>query len=118
MINDNDSFYDGNDDTLFMMEFEVCQHLWQNRLGLDYVPCVYCKKFLVKYLRFKCQYCHLEACKFCLKIDSNTPDTNTSCFSYPYERKRYDSSREHLVIEVEKLQLEIDKLTHLIEKMK
>ena len=56
---------------------ENCIHQWISNSGSNDKPCVYYKKYPVLKLRYKCNQCIIESCRFCLiEKDQLPPETS------------------------------------------
>ena len=56
---------------------ENCAHQWISNSGSNDKPCVYCTRYPVLKLRYRCNNCIKESCRFCL-IDLNQLPPETS----------------------------------------
>ena len=56
---------------------ENCTHQWISNSGSNDKPCVYCNRYPVLKLRYRCNNCINESCRFCL-IDLHQLPPETS----------------------------------------
>ena len=64
---------------------ENCIHQWISNSGSNSKPCVYCKRYPVLKLRYRCNNCISESCRFCL-IDLHQLPPETSQAVRPNNR--------------------------------
>ena len=62
-----------------------CTHQWMSNSGSNDKPCVYCKRYPVLKLRYRCNNCIRESCRFCL-IDLHQSPPETSQVVRPTNR--------------------------------
>ena len=64
---------------------ENCTHQWISNSGSNDKPCVYCNRYPVLKLRYRCTNCINESCRFCL-IDLHQLRPETSQAVRPNNR--------------------------------
>ena len=64
---------------------ENCTHQWISNSGSNDKPCVYCNRYPVLKLRYRCNNCINESCRFCL-IDLHQLPPETSQAVRPNNR--------------------------------
>ena len=55
-----------------------CNHQWIANSGSNDKPCVYCQRYPVLKLRYRCCLCILENCRFCLTEKNQLPPESST----------------------------------------
>ena len=88
-----------------------CNHQWIAYSGSNDKPCVYCQRYSVLKLRYRCCLCILESCKFCLTEKHQLPpESSTSLDIRPNRHQSIELRIITLKIIIDNLQKQIRKL--------
>ena len=95
-----------------------CDHQWIGNSGSNDKPCGYCWKYPVLKLRYRCNLCILENCRFCLIKKSQLPlEDSIPVDTRPNRYQTLENIIDELAKKVMKLEETINKIGTVVEKL-
>ena len=95
---------------------DSCRHQRIANSGSNDKPCVYCQRYLVLKLCYRCSQCIIESCRFCLIDKEQLPPENSTALEIRLNNIHLTLELRIITLEniIEELQEKSKKLTKFI----